>query len=236
MGGPRTLRDTVAGHAMLITDENEIAARAADVRRLGRALEAQVPAAASSLDGVAFKFTAPLSLTVQSGGYVTVETPTGSSLGQIRELAVDRAQGAEIEVSAGDGADVLGQIPFDRLAGRGVMLTPSEPFHHAPFTPAPGNAVREWSLAARPSRATLRVGEAMLSPGVDVDLDAAGFGRHTFLCGQSGSGKSYALGLILEQLLLRTSLPIVVLDPNSDARCLRELRAGEHVRGSSDRG
>ena len=57
-------------------------------------------------------------------------------------------------------------------------------------------------------------------------LDAGGFDRHTFLCGQSGSGKSYSLGLVLEQLLLETDLRIVILDPNSDCARLGELRDG----------
>jgi DNA helicase HerA-like ATPase len=47
-------------------------------------------------------------------------------------------------------------------------------------------------------------------------LNALGFNRHTFLCGQSGSGKTYALGVILERLLLGTALRMVVLDPNAD--------------------
>ncbi len=47
-------------------------------------------------------------------------------------------------------------------------------------------------------------------------LKAQGFNRHTFLCGQSGSGKTYALGVILEQLLLETELRLVILDPNAD--------------------
>lgn len=32
----------------------------------------------------------------------------------------------------------------------------------------------------------------------------------------SGSGKTYALGVILEQVLLHTALPLMILDPNSD--------------------
>ena len=55
-------------------------------------------------------------------------------------------------------------------------------------------------------------------------LNAAKFNRHTFWCGQSGSGKTYALGVVLEQLLLHTRLPMVVLDPNSDFVRLGELR------------
>ena len=57
-------------------------------------------------------------------------------------------------------------------------------------------------------------------------LDAGGFDRHTFFCGQSGSGKTYSLGVVLEQLLLETSLRIVILDPNSDMARLREVRDG----------
>ncbi|GEE01754.1 hypothetical protein nbrc107696_22000 [Gordonia spumicola] len=48
--------------------------------------------------------------------------------------------------------------------------------------------------------------------------------RHTFWCGQSGSGKTYALGVLLEQVLLHTELPIVVLDPNSDFTKLGAVR------------
>ena len=48
--------------------------------------------------------------------------------------------------------------------------------------------------------------------------------RHTFWCGQSGSGKTYALGVALEQILLHTRLPLVILDPNSDFVKLGELR------------
>lgn len=34
--------------------------------------------------------------------------------------------------------------------------------------------------------------------------------RHTFWCGQSGSGKTYALGVMLEQVLLHTRLPMLI--------------------------
>jgi DNA helicase HerA-like ATPase len=52
----------------------------------------------------------------------------------------------------------------------------------------------------------------------------AGFNRHTFVCGQSGSGKTFSLGVILERLITQTSLRIVVLDPNGDFVRLTELR------------
>jgi hypothetical protein len=46
--------------------------------------------------------------------------------------------------------------------------------------------------------------------------------------GQSGSGKTYSLGVILERLLTETGLRLVILDPNSDF-----VRLGT-VRGSTD--
>src|SRR5215216_6057854 len=42
---------------------------------------------------------------------------------------------------------------------------------------------------------------------------------HTFLCGQSGSGKTYSLGVVLERLLLETDLRLI-----SDFARLGELR------------
>jgi DNA helicase HerA-like ATPase len=55
-------------------------------------------------------------------------------------------------------------------------------------------------------------------------LLASKLNRHTFWCGQSGSGKTYALGVALEQILLHTKLPLVILDPNSDFVKLGDLR------------
>ncbi|MDR2321578.1 ATP-binding protein [Microbacterium sp. NPDC089698] len=71
---------------------------------------------------------------------------------------------------------------------------------------------------------------AELPIGTLLDSDAPAFlhasrlNRHTFWCGQSGSGKTYALGVLLEQLLLHTRLPLVVFDPNSDFVSLGKVR------------
>jgi hypothetical protein len=59
---------------------------------------------------------------------------------------------------------------------------------------------------------------------VPARLRTDGFNRHTFLCGQSGSGKTYALGVVLEQLLMHTGLRMVVLDPNGDFTRLGQVR------------
>lgn len=48
--------------------------------------------------------------------------------------------------------------------------------------------------------------------------------RHTVVVAQSGSGKSYFLGTYVEELLLRTAVNIVVLDPNADFRFFHKPR------------
>ncbi|GAA1857038.1 ATP-binding protein [Microbacterium koreense] len=71
----------------------------------------------------------------------------------------------------------------------------------------------------------LPIGTLLESPeSAPAELIAKRFNRHTFWCGQSGSGKTYALGVVLEQVLVHTRLPIVVLDPNSDFVKLDQLR------------
>lgn len=72
----------------------------------------------------------------------------------------------------------------------------------------------------------LTIGSRIENADQPVQLRAEKFNRHTFWCGQSGSGKTYALGVLLEQLLLGTELPILVMDPNADFSRMTEMRPG----------
>ena len=69
---------------------------------------------------------------------------------------------------------------------------------------------------------------------IDAAIDAlvanfrAGTPRQTLL-GITGSGKTYALGVILERLLVHTSLPLIIIDPNSDYVHLGALLPREKV-------
>lgn len=51
-----------------------------------------------------------------------------------------------------------------------------------------------------------------------IDLDTESLLHHTLVVGQSGSGKSFFLARLLEELLLRTKARIVAIDPNGDLR------------------
>ena len=196
-------------------------ARHHDVRRR---LEAEVAPVATSLDGRAFTFQAPVALPIQVGGYVQVESDHGPLLGQVLERELVRQEGPEVAATGADDLVFRSRISFSSTRGRAALLGDGALFHDAALKPAGANEVAAWLGRSRPRRARLAVGEALFAPGVPVELDAGGFDRHTFLCGQSGSGKSYSLGVILEQLLLESELRIVVLDPNSDYIRLRKTR------------
>jgi DNA helicase HerA-like ATPase len=163
-------------------------------------------ARASSIDGRRFTFRAPVEgLELEIGGYASVD----GALGQIHA----------VELALGDEARGLAR-------GEGVMLEELHPFDRMPIERAATAVVESWLAGARPARAALDVGAVVVEPTVRFPLDAGGFDRHTFFCGQSGSGKTFALGVVLEQLLLETTLRVVILDPNSDFVRLNALREG----------
>ena len=160
---------------------------------------------ASSIDGRHFTFASPIDgLELRPGGYAVC----GDHLGQVHQVeAADEGQARGTGVLLEDGAS---------------------PFYDAPIEAASQDRVAGWLESVRPTRAALDVGELVLQPGLRYSLDGTGFDRHTFFCGQSGSGKTYALGTVLERLLLETSLRVVVLDPNSDFVRLDSVVDGVH--------
>lgn len=207
---------------------SEVDGRLAEYRNLRAELERAVLPLATSVDGRRFTFQASLhGLAIQAGGYVVLEGGGEPRLGQVITLEAASQEGPELAVPLRDDVSAHSRIVLHYAWGEGVVLDGDEaPFHDAALRPAEPGEVGAWLQRTRPPRASLEVGELVLAPGVPFLLDAGGFDRHTFLCGQSGSGKTYSLGLVLEQLLLETDLRILVLDPNSDFVRLGSVRAG----------
>jgi len=159
-------------------------------------------ARATSIDGTSFSFRSPVDgLELQPGSYAML----AEHLGQVHS----------VQLVPGESS----------VHGLGILLEDGvAPFHDLPIARAREAEVNTWVESARPPRAGLDVGGLAAQEGVRFLLDAGGFDRHTFLCGQSGSGKTYALGVVLERLLHETELRIVVLDPNSDFVRLADAR------------
>jgi uncharacterized protein len=195
-----------------------------DYRRIRSELERDILPLATSVDGRQFTFQASLhQLQLQTGGYVVLEDEGADRrLGQILTMRPDSALAPDLGI---EGLNSSMLIRFAR--GEGVILDGDlRPFHDALARPAEPSEVDSWLAQVRPNRSALYIGELLLAPGVAAALDSGGFNRHTFMCGQSGSGKTYSLGLVLERLLVGTSLRMIILDPNSDYVRLPEVRDG----------
>jgi len=76
-------------------------------------------------------------------------------------------------------------------------------------------------LPVQPS--ALVIGQLLTDARIPIAINASGFNRHTAFLAQSGAGKSYALGVLLEELLAKTTARLVVLDPNGDFARIGEL-------------
>jgi DNA helicase HerA-like ATPase len=172
------------------------------------AVHAPLENAAVSIDGRHFQFAGAPESRFEPGGLVLLrtETQTGarSQLGQVEEVSF--ALGG---VPHGTGR-ILGLLSDD--AGH-LDVRQTMPFGAATLQAADARTT-ELLYGAAP--ATLPIGSFLASHDVPARLLAPRFNRHTFWCGQSGSGKTYALGVVLEQLLIHTALPMVIFDPNAD--------------------
>ena len=155
-----------------------------------------------SLDGRSFDYDGRSNSPVLIGDLLTLRADGQTELlvqVMTKELAADRTvRGTGIVLGKLDHATLSrpDARPFDT-----TEIARADPRVLDPIVSRGGPAARV---------GTTRTGE------LPALLFANSFNRHTFLCGQSGSGKTYALGVILEQLLAVTDLRIVVLDPNGD--------------------
>ncbi len=170
-------------------------------------------ARAHSRDGRTFRFTAPPAVVLDAGEVIAGTLADGVVLGQVVAAGEDPAspgdgRGAVIGVLRRDGSfDRRGRPPFADVAVRVATAD-------------------ELAALQRATGATTPVGTWRTGDTAPAMVRAPGFNRHTFLCGQSGSGKTYALGVILERLLIDTDLQVVVLDPNADFVHLGRTRPG----------
>jgi uncharacterized protein len=212
-----------------VSRKSPLGAQLDSFREARRELEASVLPLATSVDGRRFSFQASLhGLELQVGGYVVLESDGAPRFGQVLALQLDRQQVTELTLpaEAGGAPEARAEVQIRYARGEGVIVEGgTAPFHDALIRAAAGAEVQAWQERSKRPYATLRLGELALAAGVPCQADAEGFNRHTFLCGQSGSGKTYSLGVILERLLIETDLRLVVLDPNSDFVRLGEVRA-----------
>jgi hypothetical protein len=170
-------------------------------------------------------------------------------LGQITAQEMATREGPEYRIKTNADSSLLlakftsesnfvDRVRLHFVQGHGVLLgrveqgkilptSGADVFDDATLRPANAEVI---ALHLSPSGTGLDIGYALSAETgkARVALELKGFRRHTFMCGQSRSGKTFALGVILEQLLLSKGSPrVIILDPNSDFIYLNRLRTKE---------
>lgn len=210
---------------------NEEAAIAARRALYERFAPAQV---AVSTDGREVRAMVAVEAGLTVGSFAIAESAAGTAdvVVQIRSARLDERTGPDLQIST----DV--DVPGARLVAatlrpvlRVVLCTGAvvgtlgddgfryvdqvDAFGEHPVRSARADEV-ERIIPGLTTARTFEIGTQRGHPEVAAEVVAKGFSRHTFMCGQSGSGKTYTTGVLFERLLAETSLPLVVLDPNSD--------------------
>ncbi len=166
---------------------------------------------AVSIDGRLFRFEGSSGAAFVPGGFVTITEPDGRvQIGQVDALEYE--SGGEL---AGAGT-LLAAITSEGVLDRRATAA----FMSAELAPADAGTI---GMVHTEAGAALAVGSLQSAVDIPARLVPNRFNRHTFWCGQSGSGKTYALGVVLEQLLVHAALPMVIFDPNADFVRMREL-------------
>ncbi|RDI41761.1 ATP-binding protein [Nocardia mexicana] len=166
------------------------------------------PLSARSDDGRSFVIGDAAGSAFVAGSLVVIATARRRQLALVEE----RSETTPVRLRG----RLIGELTDD-----GIDTRASHAFERGEVTPADTDTVE---TLHETTGAVLEVGMNLTAPGGPARLLPKRFNRHTFWCGQSGSGKTYALGVVLEQLIAHTALPVVIFDPNSDFVRLAELR------------
>ncbi len=67
----------------------------------------------------------------------------------------------------------------------------------------------------------LQVGTLETNPDIDIHVDAEDFYKHFAVLAQTGAGKSYLTGVLIEEML-EQDLPVLIIDPHGEYSSLRQ--------------
>lgn len=216
---------------------------------------------AYSIDGRTFGYTAPLSKPLEVGSYVTVSSgPEEQYLCQITdegrddsvkgpEFGIELLPGGIARMAPSADAVMKHSIGVSQVRGAGIILKRivdglpiglSEPayFQDAKIKLAKGEVIDKYLKDGLRDTETICVGTT-LKPNklTNVTLHKRGFSEATFICGQSRSGKTTSLAIMIERLMFfDESARIVILDPNSQFINMTEIRAEAKVAESMTEG
>lgn len=180
---------------------------------------------AFSTDGRRVGFVGPLDAGIAVGSIAIVDHDEGLIAVHVHEVHLETRQGTR-EIDEGDDEISVGFV-MRHISGNGVVIgvlgadefsvsDQFRPFGERPVRAGSPDEIGRILTTLDGGAATIEIGNVRGFPGLPARLRSKGFARHTFMCGQSGSGKTYTTGVLFERLLAHSSLPMMIIDPNSD--------------------
>jgi uncharacterized protein len=195
------------------------------LRRMQMYERFEIVPVAYSTNGRQVGFVGPLDAGITVGGIAIVELDEGLVAVHVHDVQLEMRQGTR-EIQAADDEFSIG-FAMRHVSGSGVVLgllgadrfsvvDQLHPFGERPVRAATDDEAGRIMTTLDGDAATIGIGTVRGFPGLPARLRSKGFARHTFMCGQSGSGKTYTTGVLFERLLAHSSLPMLIIDPNSD--------------------
>jgi len=204
---------------------------------------------AHSLDGLEFFFESGLSSPFSTGDFVVLKRATDVEI--IKYLGViESAKIVSERFPRGINKSVSG-LPYanhssvtrsEGIKGSGRILgridtekfresSGKDSFHQFRIIKSSDDDIKKWSTYLT-NRKEFSIGNFLNSQDIMVPLDSDNLSRHTFLSGQTGSGKSSAIKTILSRILKMEDKPIIIIfDLNSEYGDLcKEFNGGENIK------
>jgi DNA helicase HerA-like ATPase len=126
-------------------------------------------------------------------------------------------------------ADLIEEIRDDELSAPQTLPASGAPAYLA----TEAEVVRALGLLGADDGPSLHIGRTTSGAPVEIRLRREAIQRHMFICGTTGSGKSYAVGVIAEELIAQ-GLPIIFLDTQNEYGSFVESNGGSVVTPGDD--
>lgn len=169
---------------------------------------------------------------VGPGDYIIVATPSGEGYGEIKwTFSQVEGYGEQFKFKCRRWAPIT--VEGNEVKGADKDTFPHrlkwfrKPYDVNSQVLKPSEDIMKRFFASHGIDIGIKIGELKgYHQHIPVVLDGTEMNRHTCLLAQSGSGKSYALGLLIEYLFVNENnhAQIIIMDPNSDFKNFDELK------------
>lgn len=122
---------------------------------------------------------------------------------------------------------------IEEIFGRDIRAPQTLPNSGAEVSVANVDEIVQTLGLVKDEKAGLYIGETVSGTSAKIVLKREAIQRHLFICGTTGSGKSYAMGVVTEEIV-KQGLPVVFIDTQDEYSTLVEKLKGQIVEPGED--